>query len=118
MSNRLERANSEIQRCISQIVQTKLNDPRLNSLIYISEVELSADFKYCKIKFSLDTDDKAEIDTCLKVLTKSSGFIKRELSSMVKMPQMPELRIEYDKGSASSIRINEILKTLNIPKED
>lgn len=117
MANRLERANSELQRCISLIVQTKLNDPRLNCLIYISDVSVSADFKYCKIKFSLDTTDKAEIDTCLNVLKKSSGFIKKELSTMVRMPQMPELRFEYDKGSASSVRINEILKTLNIPKE-
>lgn len=118
MANRLERANSEIQRCISQIVQTKLNDPRLSALIYISEVSVSADFKYCKVKFSLDTNSQTEIDTCLNVLKKSSGFIKKELAHMVKMPQMPELRFEYDKGSASSVRINEILKSLVIPKED
>ena len=118
MANRLERANSELQRCISQIIQTKLNDPRMSALIYISEVNVTPDFKYCKIKFSLDTSNQTEIDTCLNVLKKSSGFIKKELGTMVKMPHMPELRFEYDKGSASSVRINEILKTLVIPKED
>ena len=41
MSIRFERANSEIQRCLSDIIQNKMNDPRLNSLLYISEVNIN-----------------------------------------------------------------------------
>ena len=55
-SKRIERANSELQRCLADIIQNRLNDPRLETLIYVSEVNVTPDFKYCKIKISIDTD--------------------------------------------------------------
>lgn len=117
MSNRIERANSELQRCISRIIGG-LNDPRLPSMLYVSEVNVTPDFKYCKIRVSFDTNREEEVKTILSVLQKSEGFIKKELANQVRMPQMPKLTFVFDKGTQASIRINEILKNLNIPKEE
>ena len=78
MSIRFERANSELQRCISDIIQNKMNDPRLNPLLYISEVNVTPDFRYCKIKIALDSQKEGELEQIIKVLEKSEGFIKRE----------------------------------------
>ena len=94
-----------------------MNDPRLKALIYISEVDVTADFKYCKVKIALDGQDE-QVKQVLNVLKKSEGFIKRELAREVKMPQVPYLNFEIDKGTAASIRVNEILKTLSIPKDE
>ncbi|MBP3345357.1 MAG: 30S ribosome-binding factor RbfA [Clostridia bacterium] len=118
MSIRFERANSEIQRCISDIIQNKMNDPRISPLLYISEVSVTGDFRYCKVKVALDSENQDELNETIKVLEKSEGFIKRELATMVRMPYMPKLQFEIDKGTMATVRINEILKNLNIPKED
>ncbi len=118
MSNRIERANSELQRCIADILSNKLNDPRLNSMLYVSEVNVTPDFKFCKVKVSLDTNSEAEMKTTLQILQKSEGFIKKNLAQMVKMPQVPKLIFEFDKGTAASIRVNELLKTIKIPTEE
>lgn len=118
MSIRFERANSEIQRCLSDIIQNKMNDPRLNSLLYVSEVNVTPDFKFCKIKIALDTDNQEKLSNIISVLQKSEGFIKRELVKMVKMPQVPKLNFVIDKGTQATIRVNELLKTIEIPKED
>jgi ribosome-binding factor A len=115
MSVRFERANSEIQRCISDIILNKMNDPRLNSLLYISEVNITPDFHFCKIKVAYDGKDE-DAKIILDVLQKSEGFIKRELVKMVRMPHVPKLSFVLDKGTAATVRINEILKNLNIPK--
>ncbi len=116
MSNRIERANSEVQRCIAQIITTKMNDPRLSPFLYVSEISLTPDFKYCKVKIALDNDDQNVINQNLQVLQKSEGFIKRELAKMVDMPFMPKLSFVLDKGTSASVRVNELLKNLNIPK--
>ncbi len=116
MSIRFERANSELQRCISDIIQNKMNDPRINPMLYISEVNVTPDFRYCKVKVALDSDEKTELDETIKILEKSEGFIKRELATMVNMPHMPKLQFIIDKGTQATVRINEILKSLN--KED
>ncbi len=114
MSVRFERANSELQRCISDIIQNKMNDPRIDPLLYISEVNVTPDFRYCKVKVALDSQNDNELEEIIKVLEKSEGFIKKELADMVNMPHMPKLQFVIDKGTQATVRINEILKSLNI----
>ncbi len=116
MANRMERANSEIQKALTQIVQTKMNDPRLNQIVSFTEVDTTPDFKYCKVKVSVL--NLGEISNVTKILQKSEGFIKRELANMVKMPQVPKINFVVDKSTLSAIRVEEILRNLNIPKED
>lgn len=116
MNTRMERANSEIQRCLIEIIHTKMNDPRLDKIVSITEVNVTPDFKYCKAKVSvLDINDTANVT---KVLQKSEGFIKRELAKMVDMPQVPKINFVVDKSTLSAIRVEEILRTLNIPAEE
>ena len=116
MSNRIERANSEIQRCLLEIIQTKMNDPRLDKIVSITEVNVTPDFKYCKAKVSvLDVNDMANVT---KVLQKSEGYIKRELARMIDMPQVPKINFVVDKSTISAIRVEEILRSLDIPAEE
>ena len=95
-----------------------MNDPRINPMLYISEVNVTPDFKYCKIKVALDSSNQDELKNTISILTKSEGFIKRELANMVKMPFVPKLMFEIDKGTSATIRVNELLKNLNIPKAE
>ncbi len=113
MSNRIERANSEIQRCLIEIIKNKMNDPRVDKVVSITEVSVTPDFKFCKAKVSvLDLND---VEKVTKVLQSSEGFIKRELAKMVDMPQVPKINFVVDKSAISALRVEEILKTLNIP---
>ncbi len=116
MSNRQERANSEIQKCLMEIIKEKMNDPRLNKIITITETKLSKDFRFCKVKISVL--DVKEIENVTNILQKSAGYIKKELAKMIDMPFMPSLKFEVDKGAVSTMRVEEILKNLNIPKEE
>ena len=71
------------------------------------EISLTPDFKYCKVKIALDSDDQNVLNQNLQVLQKSEGFIKRELAKMVDMPFMPKLNFVLDKGTSASVRVNE-----------
>ena len=116
MNTRMERANAEIQRCLIEIVHTKMNDPRLNKIVSITDVNVTPDFKYCKAKVSvLNIEEASEVT---RVLQKSEGFIKRELAKMVDMPQVPKINFVVDKSTLSAIRVEEILRGLNIPAEE
>ncbi len=115
-NNRIERANSEIQRCLIEIVKNKMNDPRVNKIVSITEVNVTPDFKFCKARVSVL--DLKDVENVTKVLQSSEGFIKRELAKMVDMPQIPKINFVVDKSALNSMRVEEILKTLNIPKEE
>jgi len=116
MSNRIERANSEIQRCLIEIIKNKMNDPRVNKIVSITEVNVTPDFKFCKAKVSVL--DLKDVEKVTKVLQSSEGFIKRELSRMIDMPQIPKINFVVDKSALSAMRVEEILRTLNIPAEE
>ncbi len=111
---RIERANSEVEKALNDILRNKINDPRLNEFITITYVNLSVDFRHCKVGVSVYTGDK---NIVLKQLRKSEGYIKRELVKEVKLPYTPELTFILDEGAKHSEDINAILSTLNIPKE-
>ncbi|MFA6859776.1 MAG: 30S ribosome-binding factor RbfA [Clostridia bacterium] len=114
---RIQRINSEIKKALSIIVSEKLNDPRLTSLMTISEVNTTSDLSHCKVKVGVLAEPNVQKDI-LAILKKSKGFIRHELASSVRLRITPELNFEIDEGYAHSIRINDILSKLNIPKEN
>ena len=113
---RQERASAEIAKALDVILREKINDPRIKRLfITITYVKTSADFRHAKVGFSVLNAHKTEAQ---KLLQKMEGFIKKELLQMVKLPDAPELTFVADLGEENSERINDILKNLNIPKEE
>lgn len=117
MSNRMERADSQIQKVVAEII-SKMKDPRINNeIITVTDVSTSPDFTYTKIMVSILTDNEEKKKSILKLLTKSSGFIKKELSKELNMPNIPYIKFVIDNGYLYSKRIDEILSTLVIPEQ-
>lgn len=116
MNTRMERANSEILKCLTEIIRTKMNDPRLNKIVSITEVNVTPDFKYCKAKVSVL--NIADIADTAKILQKSEGFIKRELAKMLDMPAVPKINFVVDKSTINAMRVEEILRSLDIPPQE
>ena len=117
MSKRIERAKNKKKKCLADIIQNKMRDPRISPMLYVSEVNVTPDFKFCKIKIAID-DTENNVKKTIEVLQKSEGFIKRQLAEAVQMPQVPKLKFEIDKGTTATIRINEKQKNLDIPEEE
>ena len=110
---RKERASSEVLKALSYIVQNKINNPRLKGeFITLTYAEVSADFRHCKVGFSVLSGNKHKVQ---EILQKSEGYIKRELLSMVKLPFAPALEFIIDIGEDNSEAVNKILSTLEIP---
>lgn len=118
MSNRMERANVQIQKALSDIILYELNNPQLSPMLSITSVDTSIDFSVCKIKISVLSENKIDMQQQIEIIKKAEGFIKKLLAERVKMPKIPKLVFLLDEGYLHSERINEILGNLNIPKLD
>lgn len=94
-----------------------MNDPRITPFVGVSEVKVSPDFRYCKVKIALTDGDYSKADEVMGVLKKSQGYIKNQLASMLDMPHIPQLDMVFDKSMQNAIRVEEILKGLDIPPE-
>ncbi len=115
MSNRIDKVNSLLKRYISEIINQKINDPRIQGIISVSNVSTTPDLKHAKISLSIfSTNDKNEI---LSAIKSASGFIRHELASEVEFRCVPNLIFELDTSAEYSEKINNILNKLDI-KED
>lgn len=110
MSIRLGRINSEMQKNISEIIRNKLKNPRIDGLVSVLAVDTAKDLKTAKVTLSISSDnDEATIDA----IRSSAGFIKREVSQMMRdMRTTPDLIFILDKSLKYSEKINQILEEI------
>ena len=110
-STRGERLNEDIKREIISII-AQMKDPRLQCFLTVMRVETAPDLTSAKVYISvLDGDDKCE--AAIKVLNKSQGFIRGELSKRLHIKRSPEFNFVKDDGAAYAQRINDIIRTIN-----
>ena len=116
MNNKIERANSEIKKKLSEIFLYGLKDPRFDSVMTITWVKVSPDFTSCKVGVSVLNKDIEKRNKIIELLTKSSGHIKSRLAETLKLRAVPKLTFILDDGSFYAQQVDSILAELNIPK--
>ena len=113
MSNRIEKGNSLLQKCLSEIFTNELNDPRLkNEMVTVSKVQLSSDLKYAKVYLSFFTDDMQLTKESLAAIQNASGFIRNQLKDRVQVRLLPELTFCVDDSIQYGMKIEKILKEI------
>jgi ribosome-binding factor A len=95
MTKRTERLNQLIQMEISDLLRKHTNDPRLNGLISVTSVSISADLKNAKVLISALCDEAGRKDV-IKGFNSASGFLRRELAHRLNIRVTPELSFEFD----------------------
>lgn len=107
MNQRLQRLADQIQRELAVLIRDEVNDPRLTGFVTISSVKISPDLGYADIYVTImekSMDDAMSKDyhtESLEVLNKASGFLRTQLSHILKTRITPRLRFHYDEVTAN-----------------
>lgn len=112
------RMSEDIRRIISAKMR-ELKDPRLGggSMLTVIRCDVSGDGSFCKVYISsLEGFDKAK--EAVKGLTSASGYLKREISNVLKLKKCPDLKFVVDNSAESSVRIFEKLKNIKVDQEN
>ena len=109
-SNKIQRINEDIQRELSGLLRN-VKDPRLQQgMISITGVDTTGDLRYSKIYVSvLGQADEKELKKGLK---SASGYLRRELGSILNLRYTPELIFEMDPSIARGAHISKLLNDL------
>ena len=113
-STRSERLNEDIKREIISII-SQMKDPRLQCFLTVMRVETAPDLTNAKVYISV-LDGEEKCDAAIRVLNKSQGFIRGELSKRLRIKRSPEFNFVKDDGAAYAQRINDIIRTINDDK--
>lgn len=116
---RLKRVESLLRDLVSSlIIKGKVKDPRVNSLIAITDVKVSADLSYAKLYIS-SFENENKMHTAVEALNHAAGFIQKNISRELTMRVTPKLRFYADDSIKRGFEINDKIDHLDIsPDED
>lgn len=109
-SNRMEKINAEIMREISDIINNRLKDPRVNGIISVLSVKTSADLKHADVFISIFNGENDK--QTFEALNNSTSFFRRELSRSLALRTIPMLHFVNDNSLQYSRKISDIIEGL------
>ena len=105
---RQERIADLIQRELSDILQRRIKDPRLEGLT-ITGTRVSPDYTYADISFYRLGGDQEGLKEAREGLESALGFIRRELGARIHTRFTPELRFHLDESIDYGDHIDSLL---------
>jgi ribosome-binding factor A len=104
---RLKRIQDQIKQVVTEILESRVNDPRLDS-VYVTDVTVDRELDYANIYVSA-LGGQGQVDEILLGLQNASGFIRHNLSQEVKLRVIPKIRFYWDETPDRADRIEALL---------
>ena len=119
--SRTSRLNGEYQKEISEII--RLNKDRMigvKGLVSITEVDVAPDLKTAIVYVSIYGKGDEETKASFAALQEQAGFIRHELSQVMRMRTVPALTFRLDGSMVYGAKMDELFKsiTYSTPAEE
>ena len=115
-SNRINRINEEIQKCLADRIR-ELKDPRVsNTMISITRVETTPDLRYTKVYVSFLEENKAA--DAMKGLKSAAGWLRREIGHALNLRYTPEIMWALDDSIVYGAKLLELINSLEVSEDD
>lgn len=109
-----ERLAGEFQKEIYSVINGKLRGkyPEISAIISVTEADISPDLKSAKVYISVYDPDVTRADNTFSIIKDNAGFIRHELSQVMRLRTVPELRFLKDGSMEYGQKIDKILSGL------
>ncbi len=111
MKVRPNRVGEEIKKELVLLIRNGIKDPRVDSLISITDVEVTGDLSYATVYISRFGSDKQRQDA-LDGMKAASKYMRGELSKRLKLRVAPELIFKLDDSLQYGAKIETILNQI------
>ena len=111
--SRTSRLNGEYQKEISEIIR-RMKDrmPDLKGLISVTEADVAPDLKTANIYVSIYAKNEEETKRSFAVLQENAGFIRHELSQVMRMRTVPSITFKMDGSMVYGSKMDELFKKI------
>ena len=106
---RAERISGKIQFAITELLNKKVQDPRME-MATVSSVKLSPDLRVAEVYIAV-FGDKKRIREALNGFKKSKGFIKKSIAPQLGLRYMPDLRFFHDDSFDKAAKMDALIKS-------
>lgn len=113
---RLLRISKTYRQILSEVLMTEVKDPILNSIL-INEVDISPDLRAAKVYYTFTESSGYNLKQVRKAISRSRGYLKKELGNRISLKYTPDLVFYYDKSLDQVNRLEEIFHQLDQNKK-
>lgn len=108
---RADRVGGVIRKELSDLLATKINDPRLD-MVTVTRVKITDDLRAARIYVSV-VEGQERADSVLSGFESAEGFLRHELSHRLGLRYMPTLKFVYDASFDRAASLNRIFDALD-----
>ena len=109
-NNRTRRIAKKIRKIVSTMLINGIKDPRINSLVSVTDVEVTSDLSYAYVYVSILGGDE---ESTLEGLKSACGYIRREVGKSIKIRHTPEIIFKIDDSLLKGMYMDELIKKVN-----
>ncbi|MGL5641460.1 MAG: 30S ribosome-binding factor RbfA [Paraclostridium sp.] len=108
--NRTQRIGEEIRKVVSTMLISGIKDYRINSLISVTDVEVTTDLSYAYVYVSILGGNK---ESSMAGLKNACGYIRKEVGKNVKLRHTPEIIFKIDDSIEKGMYMESLIKKVN-----
>ncbi len=112
---RLARLNEQLKRELSELIRTRVRDPRVG-LVTVTAVDVASDLGSARVHVRV-IGAPEETEAALEGLRAAAPFLRGVLGRTLELRRIPELRFQEDHSLEHARRIEEILSDV-LPEGD
>lgn len=114
-NKRINRISEEVKRAMTTILYNGIKDPRVDTSVTVTKVDVTRDLSYANIYVSVlgDENKKQEV---IQGLRSAKGYIRSEIGQKVDLRHVPEPKFHLDESTEYAMHINELIE--QVKKED
>lgn len=109
-NNRTRRIAEEIRKIVSTMLINGIKDPRITSMVSVTDVEVTSDLSYAYIYVSILGGDE---ESTLEGLKSACGYIRREVGKNIKIRHTPEIIFKVDDSLLKGMYMDQLIKKVN-----
>jgi len=110
--SRVDRLSQQMKKEMAVILQREIKDPRLHTMITVSDVEVSRDLSHAKVFVTFFGMDDSKVEDNLKILNEASGFIRSLIGKRIQTRIVPHIRFAFDQSLNEGIRMANLVDTV------
>ncbi|MEG0050681.1 MAG: 30S ribosome-binding factor RbfA [Terrisporobacter sp.] len=108
--NRTRRIGEEIKKIVSTMLISGIKDPRINSMVSVTDVEVTNDLSYAYIYVSILGGDE---ESTLQGLRSAVSYIRREIGKSIKLRHIPQIIFKVDDSLLKGMYMDSLIKQVN-----
>ncbi|WP_278682520.1 30S ribosome-binding factor RbfA [Paraclostridium bifermentans] len=108
--SRTQRIGEEIRKVVSTMLISGIKDYRINSLISVTDVEVTSDLSYAYVYVSILGGNK---ESSMAGLKSACGYIRKEVGKNVRLRHTPEIIFKIDDSIEKGMYMESLIKKVN-----